>query len=141
MDRKEFLVKLGLGVAAIAFMDTLQGCSKNTPSPNNAPAALNVNFTFLLTDATYAALRNVGGYVYTNGVIVARTATNTYIAVAQACTHAGCDVVYELQQNDFYCPCHGSVFNASGAVTVGPASYSLQLMTVKVTGNSVNVHS
>jgi|ERR1035437_7715139 cytochrome b6-f complex iron-sulfur subunit len=139
MDRKEFLIKLGIGAAAIAFIDTLQSCSQ--PTANPTPTTLSVNFTFLLTDPNYSALNQKGGYVYSNGVVIARTNSNKYIAVAQACTHAGCNVVYELQQNDFYCPCHGSVFTPAGGVSVGPASSALQQFNVVVNGNSVHVYS
>jgi len=139
MDRKEFLIKLGIGAAAITFIDTLQSCSKQANNPT--PTKLNVNFTFLLTDPNYSALNQSGGYVYSNGVVIAKTSTNSYIAVAQACTHAGCNVIYQLQQNDFYCPCHSSVFNNTGGVVTGPATVALQLFNAAVTGNSVHIYS
>ncbi len=39
--------------------------------------------------------------------------------VSAVCTHLGCTV--NLVGQGFHCPCHGSVFNQSGAVVSGPA--------------------
>lgn len=39
------------------------------------------------------------------------------------CTHLGCNV--RVQGNDLVCPCHGSHFSSTGAVTKGPATLAL----------------
>jgi cytochrome b6-f complex iron-sulfur subunit len=44
---------------------------------------------------------------------------NRFHAVSAICTHLGCTV--NLAGQGFHCPCHGSVFNANGAVVSGPA--------------------
>ena len=134
MDRKEFLSALGFSAASIALSACMGGCKKDSPS---GPT---VDFTFDLTSPTYAALANPGGYVYTNGVIVAKTTSGTIIAVSQACTHEGANVQYQSNNNRFYCPRHGATFDNSGHVTGGPASTSLKQYTVTVTGNTVRVN-
>jgi cytochrome b6-f complex iron-sulfur subunit len=44
---------------------------------------------------------------------------NSFRAASAICTHLGCTV--NLAGNGFHCPCHGSVFDQSGAVLSGPA--------------------
>ncbi len=52
-----------------------------------------------------------------------------FLAFDAVCPHAGCTVQY--QQNEFVCPCHGSVFNGTtGAVEAGPAPTGLQQIPI-----------
>lgn len=44
---------------------------------------------------------------------------NSFRAASAVCTHLGCTV--NLAGSGFHCPCHGSVFDQSGAVLSGPA--------------------
>ncbi len=43
------------------------------------------------------------------------------------CTHLGCVVPWNVAENKFMCPCHGSQYNAEGKVVRGPAPLSLAL--------------
>jgi cytochrome b6-f complex iron-sulfur subunit len=135
MDRKEFLYLVGTGVGAITIGACLGSCKKSS----STPAAATVDFTLNLNDAANAALKNNGGYLYNQGVIIARTLTGTYIAVSQYCTHQGVTVIYQGSANDFYCNAHGSSFSNSGAVTGGPASGSLKSYTATLSGTSLHV--
>jgi Rieske Fe-S protein len=36
------------------------------------------------------------------------------------CTHLGCPLSWNQTTNEFYCPCHGGVFNMQGNVVAGP---------------------
>jgi cytochrome b6-f complex iron-sulfur subunit len=48
---------------------------------------------------------------------------NSFRAASAVCTHLGCTV--NLAGDGFHCPCHGSVFDQSGAVKSGPAPTGL----------------
>ncbi len=48
---------------------------------------------------------------------------NSFRAASAICTHLGCTV--NLAGDGFHCPCHGSVFDRSGAVLSGPAPAGL----------------
>ena len=85
MDRKEFLSVFGMSVVAATCSYCLSGCT-NGDGVVNAPT--NVDFTLDLTSPPYAALKNIGQYVYSGGVIVAHIANDTYVAVSQACTRS-----------------------------------------------------
>lgn len=140
MDRKEFLSALGYSSGALFFASCLGGCTKSdNPADAANPAQPVVDFTLDLTRAENAPLLSNGGYVYANGVIVAKTVSGTFIAVAQACTHQGTSVQYQSSNNGFYCPNHGANFSATGTVVNGPAPTALKQYTVVVTGNNIKV--
>ena len=140
MTRKEFLEKVGIG-AAIALVPACvgglaTGCSKEDNNP--IPAPTNVNFTL---DVSSGALATNGGFLVTNGIIVARTTTGTFIAVSAACTHQGTTINYNASGNNFICPHHGAQFNSTGVVTLGPASSNLASYHTLLTGTSLKVYS
>ncbi len=138
MDRKEFLSLLGISSTALALTYCFGGCQ---PLNNGPTAPANVNFTLDLTSSANSSLKNSGGYVYNNGVIVARTVNGAYVAVSQYCTHAGGTVVYDSRINDFYCPVHGSVFGTDGSVVSGPAPSPLVVYHTSLSGTSLRVYS
>ena len=42
-----------------------------------------------------------------------------FLVLANYCTHAGCAVAWEPQQDQFHCPCHGGLFHADGTRASG----------------------
>jgi len=136
MDRKEFLALVGTSIGAITLVSCLQSCKKQS----NATTGPTVDFTLDLTTSANHALTTNGGYLYNNGVIVAKTMAGSYIAVSQACTHQGVTVVYQPSGNNFYCNAHGSSFSSSGSVTGGPAGSALKQYTCTLTGTSLRVN-
>ena len=53
--------------------------------------------------------------------------------INSVCTHLGCVVPWNSNENKFICPCHGSQYNAAGKVVRGPAPLSLALAHADVT--------
>ena len=115
----------------------LESCQKNNP----APAVTPVNFTLNLADPANAALKNVGGSVINNTVVVIRTSASAYTALSNVCTHAGCTVSFYSNQNQLVCPCHGGTFDINGNVTSGPPPSALTKYTCTLSGNSLTVTS
>jgi cytochrome b6-f complex iron-sulfur subunit len=136
MDRKDFLALVGTSIGAITLASCLQSCQKQ----NNSPSQPTVDFTLDLTSSANSALATNGGYLYNSGVIVARTLTGAFIAVAQACTHQGVTVIYQSSANDFFCSAHGSTYSSNGGVTVGPATTALKQYACNLSGSSLHVH-
>jgi len=48
------------------------------------------------------------------------------------CTHLGCGYRWEDADHKFKCPCHGSVYDASGKVLGGPAPRPLDVLPSKI---------
>lgn len=51
-----------------------------------------------------------------------------YFAMSAVCPHLGCTL--RQNESDFACPCHGSRFSQTGAVTHGPANSPMQYLAV-----------
>lgn len=138
MERKEFLSLVGKGAGSVLFLSILEACSKNTSSLTPSGP---VDFTLDLTNSQYSSLKTAGGYVYSNGIIVAQTVNGDYLAVSAACTHQGTYVQYVTSNNSFYCPSHGSDFSTTGSVLRGPANVPLTQYKTALSGNSLHVYS
>ena len=130
MERKEFLKLLGMSAGSVLIASCIQSCKK--PSTK-------VDFTLDLTASANSALANNGGFVYSNGIIIAITTGGNFIAVAEACTHAGVAVTYDSANDRFHCSAHGSNFTDSGTVINGPAASPLKQYQTSLSGNSLRI--
>jgi cytochrome b6-f complex iron-sulfur subunit len=137
MDRKQFLKSSlllgGLGLAGSAIL--VESCKKS--SSTSSAQGPSVNFTLDLSQTSNSALNTVGGSVAANGVVVICSATNTYNALAQSCTHQGCSLSYS--SNKMVCPCHGGSFDMSGNVVSGPPSVPIKKYSVTKSGNILTI--
>lgn len=138
MNRKEFFQQSFIGLTVLAtgagITQCLGGCSSST-------APTDVDFTLDLTASSNAALKNIGGFLRTSGVIVACVGKDTYIAVQAACTHEGASLSWQQSNNRFYCPEHGATFSRAGSVTNGPAQSKLVAYTTTLNGTMLRVTS
>ncbi|TSA51807.1 MAG: ubiquinol-cytochrome c reductase iron-sulfur subunit [Sphingobacteriales bacterium] len=132
MDRKHFLQTLGISAAAVVFINSIESCKKPDTTAK-------VDFTIDLSSSQFTDLNTVGGYAYQNGIIIAKTSNGDFVAVSQACTHQGCNVEYQLAQNDFACPCHGARFDSSGGVVNGPAMTALTKYNTSLSGTTLRI--
>ncbi len=53
-----------------------------------------------------------------------------FLALYQRCTHLGCTVPWNQDENKFICPCHNSQFTAEGELLNPPAPRPLDLFRV-----------
>jgi cytochrome b6-f complex iron-sulfur subunit len=140
MDRKDFLSQVGVGAAAFLApicLGGIAGCGKS--SKNSTPSApSNVDFTL---DVSSGALASNGGYLVSQGILVARTNSGTFLAVSAACTHEGTSVTYNAANNNFVCPNHGAKFSSSGMVTLGPATTNLKSYNTSLTNSTLRIFS
>jgi cytochrome b6-f complex iron-sulfur subunit len=111
-----------------------------TPSSIKGPTAGSGN---VLTADLTNELTAVGQSKSANGVILARTAVgnaaSSFSAVQVACTHQGTSINYNAAQGIFICPNHGSEFNTSGVVLLGPATTNLQKYNIAINANVLTV--
>jgi len=147
MKRKEFFSTLGISAisAGLLFMaPAVTSCSKgSTTDPiggTNTDGA--VDFTIDLTSPTYAALKNNGGSVVKDNVIIARTSSGVYVALTSICSHQQYNpIAFDSANSRFHCQNHGSNFGTDGSVINGPATSSLTKYNTQLTGTSLRVFS
>jgi cytochrome b6-f complex iron-sulfur subunit len=144
-SRREFCTHALRFVTAASL---LESCGGSPTSPSSTAAALPVvnaaaanNAISLNIDAT-PALASVGSaaLVQTSSgtYLVARVAQDTFNAMTAICTHEACTVT-RFQSGTFQCPCHGSEYNTSGAVTKGPAPSSLRRLNTQFVNNVLTI--
>jgi cytochrome b6-f complex iron-sulfur subunit len=133
MNRKEFLSLVGIGATGVFVTSCLSACKKE----NNT----NIDFTLDLSSSANAELTANGGYLISQGVIVAKTSAGEFIAVSAACTHQGVNVQFQSSNNRFHCPGHGANFTITGTVQNGPANSPLTKYNTSLNGNLLRVYS
>lgn len=57
-------------------------------------------------------------------------------AISTVCTHLGC-IVSRSSNGGFECPCHGSLFDATGRTRAGPAPRGLEWLEVRQAPNGI----
>lgn len=72
-------------------------------------------------------------------LIVVRTSATAAAALSAVCTHQGCLVAYAPANNNLACPCHGSNYDLTGKVTMGPAIKPVMQYSAVVDASSVTV--
>ncbi|MBM4193814.1 MAG: Rieske 2Fe-2S domain-containing protein [Gemmatimonadetes bacterium] len=147
LPRREFLSAATLTAVATVLAACSGGGGADkvtapTGTPNPTPQPGTSGTTLTVTVANFPALANVGGIAAVGNlgtlpVAVVRSSASEFVALSRVCTHARCDV--NIQGGAFVCPCHGSRFNNSGGVTMGPASSALQRFNVAVSGGGATL--
>jgi Rieske Fe-S protein len=124
------LARRGLLVGGLATLGglALAGCS---PSGNLPSGPVQVGPTSAFGVGTWTLDAS-------NSLIIARDSRGIY-AYSAICTHAGCEIDAPDSSGRAACPCHGSMFDGSGAVLRGPAGSPLAHFQVTIQGGMVVV--
>ena len=150
-SRREFCAH---AISFVTVASLIEGCggSGNPAGPGSGGggsvpllAIVNANAvgsTVTLANVSNTALANVGSAALVraggNSVLVTRTAQDSFTAVTAICTHEQCEIT-GFQANTFFCPCHGSQYNTSGAVRQGPATRALQGFNTQFTNDVLTI--
>ena len=78
------------------------------------------------------AVGMAGGKTVKSPKLIAERRGDKVYVMSTRCTHFGCEVKPEAD-GSYACPCHGALFDKTGAVTKGPAKKPLPWYDVKVT--------
>jgi len=100
--------------------------------PDNEPTAITLSVMRL--DGFRQALER-------RTIFLVKTGESEVAAFDATCTHLGCLVAWDGQGQVFRCPCHGGVFDRTGAVKEGPPAEPLVKMATRVDGNRVMVQT
>src|SRR5262245_47349208 len=129
VTRREFSRYLVLGAGAIMVGNVglaawTQLRSINTGSPQRITdlASVSVGGTYLFR---YPA--------DDDPAILLRVSDREVVAFSQQCTHLGCVVYFEADEDRWHCPCHEGNFDAlTGAVISGPPTRPLGKIEVEI---------
>jgi cytochrome b6-f complex iron-sulfur subunit len=72
-------------------------------------------------------------------IIVEGDQTIASYGLNAVCTHLGCVVPWNVAENKFKCPCHGSQYDHTGKVVRGPAPLSLPLVHTNVAEDKITL--
>jgi Rieske Fe-S protein len=115
LNRREFLAK---SAAAAAALVAVEACGDGQIGPTAAVEISGVNTVKL---ADFPGLATVGTVVEIGAQrALVRTSASpaAFQAFSRLCTHEQC--ITDVRNNQFECPCHGSIFSNTGAVVRGP---------------------
>ena len=111
------------------------------PALNRLTATQSGNQVTLNIDAS-SPLANVGGAALVTAgstqLLIARTGTDTFSALTAICTHEACSIT-GFADSRYVCPCHGSTFDTTGRVLVGPAASPLRSFATSFSGSMLVV--
>ena len=72
-------------------------------------------------------------------IFLVKTGESEVAAIDSTCTHLGCLVAWDSQAQLFKCPCHGGIYDRTGAVKDGPPPAPLVKIATRVDGERVLV--
>jgi Rieske Fe-S protein len=142
-SRREFLVTVGKTAVVTTLVTHVAGFEANASS-GKAPLPISP-ITLDLTKAEYAPLAQAGGSIKipnpgdkSRPIIVTRLSETSAAAYSSRCTHMGCEVTLP-SNGEIKCPCHGSLFDATGKVKKGPAKKDLTQYAASIDGTTITV--
>jgi len=62
-----------------------------------------------------------------------------FLALSRTCTHLGCTLPWEQEQQRFVCPCHASAFSITGDVLSPPAPRPLDRFPIRIENQIIKV--
>ena len=135
VTRRQFLL-FAVAAAGVALVVQAGGALyqflKPTAQPGGFGSTVNAGNVREFKTGTVSTVRAMHGFV-------SRVDQNGALVMAWRCTHLGCTVPWVDSENQFHCPCHGSIFNAKGEVQAGPAPRPLDLYPAQVVNNELVV--
>lgn len=120
LTRRRFLT-LSSGLLAGAFLSACMSLGENEPEPKDVEVSADQvpvqgNPPHHNQQERFYLIHNDDGL----------------LAFSTRCTHQGCNVGWEANEDGFHCPCHGSRFDRFGVQQGGPAPRPLDLFPVAV---------
>lgn len=149
--RRSFLIKLSLGLSALAAMAAgipvlsalLAPLLEKTPKLwRNVGKLTNfkVGETKLVTFQN-ADAEKWAGVTSQSAAWLRRDTDKKFIAFSVNCTHLGCPVRWEADAELFMCPCHGGVYYKDGTVAAGPPPKSLVQYEARINNDQVEIQT
>jgi arsenite oxidase small subunit len=145
-SRRDFLQIGGTIGALFAIAAALGIWSALSPSESSTPPTGNSTSSVTTSNLPSGAVANVNNLQigvpvyfdypsagYTNALM--KKSDGSVSALSILCTHVCCQCQYDNGNQEYYCPCHGSIFDVNGNVVQGPASAKLPTIELRVDAN------
>jgi cytochrome b6-f complex iron-sulfur subunit len=71
--------------------------------------------------------------------VIVRKKGGGFVALSAVCTHLGCIVQWQKNQEQFLCPCHAGLYSVDGTVISGPPPKPLPKLPFTVTEGNIIV--
>ena len=149
MERKEFLVKLSLGLAALAGLAAsvpvlsafFAPLIEKTPEIWRKVGSLDDFKVGTTNQVTFenADPKSWAGVTARSAAWLRRDTKGKFTAFSVNCTHMGCPVRWEKDAHLFMCPCHGGVYYEDGTVASGPPPKPLPQYPVRINNGQVEI--
>jgi menaquinol-cytochrome c reductase iron-sulfur subunit len=150
-DRRRFLSRMSLGMAAVAaalagvpFIGFLfspvvrrqREAWRSVGGLDEFPQGHTRMVTYL--DPEPLPWAGFAGY---SAAWVRRDAEEALTAFSMYCTHTGCPVTWSAGAQMFLCPCHGGSFHPDGRVAGGPPPSPLERLPIRVHDGQVEIRT
>jgi cytochrome b6-f complex iron-sulfur subunit len=137
-SRRSFLSKLWIGLGLVALAEVVAVVFSFLRS--NKSKAREADSHALVTAGVASKFEPNSVTAFVRGrFYLARLEDGGFLALSRKCTHLGCTVPWVDKEMKFTCPCHGSVFDITGAVINPPAPRPLDIYPVFIENNVVKV--
>ncbi|MCU0550772.1 MAG: cytochrome b6-f complex iron-sulfur subunit [Leptolyngbya sp. Prado105] len=148
MGRRQFMNALMFGSEALVALGALYPVVKYFIPPSAGGASGGVTAKDALGNdilvSEYTKSHPAGDRSLAQGlkgdptyVVVTGDGSIESYGINAVCTHLGCVVPWNPNENKFMCPCHGSQYDNTGKVVRGPAPLSLALVHASVDNDKI----
>lgn len=134
---------MGAGAVFALTYGCLGGCSKEEDIPFIPPKGINlptdtVLFTINLISEEAINLKNEGGYIVKDDIVIARGLGGNYLAATVICSHESRKQV-TFTNNEFYCIAHEARFDQSGNGLNEFGKKGLKIYKTLLDGNELTI--
>ncbi|HET6514820.1 MAG TPA: ubiquinol-cytochrome c reductase iron-sulfur subunit [Thermodesulfovibrionales bacterium] len=133
MKRRNFLQALLALLGSISFASFVYPLVRFLAPPSAEAKARKV--TLQKNEVPVGGAKNI--VVNNSPAIVINRAGKGFIAFSKVCTHLGCLVEYDKDNNRLVCPCHAGIYDLEGNVLSGPPPKPLPKLPLRVEGDNI----
>jgi Rieske Fe-S protein len=134
------LISLGMGIPAIAYIigPALKRVERQEKIRLGAASKVEIGVPTLFK----TKIERQTGWITNEtelSIYVITENGRDFAAMSNVCTHLGCRVRWNADQEQFFCPCHNAVFDKAGNVVDGPPPRPLDRYEINVEGDQLYV--
>jgi cytochrome b6-f complex iron-sulfur subunit len=137
-SRRSFLSKLWIGLGLVALAEAVAVVFAFLRSNKSKPRGVDSHAMVTAGVVDKFEANSVTAFVR-GRFYLARLEDGGFLALSSKCTHLGCTVPWVEKELKFACPCHGSVYDITGAVINPPAPRPLDIYPISIENNIVKV--